>query len=271
MADLAVKVQYSQSGSRKARRRAELAHDRKMGRTPSRGNRAGASRTRSRLLTDTQTRELIFVPHQNEYLRELGRRGEAAFACLADRPLTLVTITDAVLLIGDEPLVIVEDDRYVQHGPHCMLSTRDKRRLVDRSMTKGGDWRELINMYPTRPRNLVDADELAMPIAPDAFLLWSPRRESHPRLLELNGDESAEVAAELNRRMISDAYAWIAGHPDDSQIDDVEVPERGPVIAVCTSQTATSTAMKRFPGRPMRLRRPARSHLSPGDLKCLPE
>lgn len=46
--ELAIKLQYSQSGSREARRRAELAQARRSGRTPSRGNRAGASRARPR-------------------------------------------------------------------------------------------------------------------------------------------------------------------------------------------------------------------------------
>ncbi|HJQ00353.1 MAG TPA: DUF4238 domain-containing protein [Jatrophihabitans sp.] len=242
---------------RKTQHRADVQAARRAGRTPARGNRGTGRRPSARNGSTPTARELrdwIIRPHQNEFLRDLGKRAEMLYDCLINRPLTIMTLAGPWLVIGDEPLVIVDDQNYVEHRPQCLLSDRERARRWNKAVKQGRPVGDLVHLYNTRPRGLLDAEEVALPIAPDTLLLWGPEGQSLPVHITLTVGESRDVATELNRRQAADAFLWIAAHPDNAEFNSLPVPPRGPVLTVCDYDSAARDAVRTFPGRPLRLR-----------------
>lgn len=241
--------------SHHAQQKARVRQARERGRTPSRGNGRHHERRRrvAGMLTDTQMREWLVRPHQNDFLKSIAERGQLAFNILLKRPLTVVHLSSPSLLIGDEPMVLLEPSP-VLHQPGCSMTDRDRARALNRAHAIGRGAEDILHIYPVRPRALLYAEQIAFPVAPDTALVWGPPGADEPTHVELDGAEAAYGIELINRRQGEDAYEWLAGTPENDALAAAVVPERGPVMRVCTGNTAARAAMDVFPGRPLRLR-----------------
>ena len=68
-----------------------------------------------------------------------------------------------------------------------------------------------------------------------------------PLHVRLEGDEATEFADDVNRRMIDQAYMWVASHPDHATFADMEFPPPKPVIQACDGGTAMARALDQPP------------------------
>jgi hypothetical protein len=66
-----------------------------------------------------------------------------------------------------------------------------------------------------------------------------------------------EIAADLNERVMAQAYVWAAARPDHPTIADLPLPGRTPLFGICDGVSAASNAIFSVPpsNRTQRLRR----------------
>ncbi|WP_084505879.1 DUF4238 domain-containing protein [Nocardia harenae] len=214
-------------------------------------------------LSEDELRGLEFVPHQNGHIESIGPATEAITHELMGRPLSLVTLDRPLLLIGDEAVVVNTDGDHVKHLPQCTMTEEQlQRRLTRASRRKKRREREveqLIHIYPTQPRGVGTALEIAMPISPRTLLVFGPAGQGGGAVGRdvLRGKDAEELAVQVNNRIIRYSLDVIVGRVEDEEFRALPIPECTPLLVVCGSTGAAKDAVASTPRRvrPRRLDR----------------
>ena len=53
------------------------------------------------------------------------------------------------------------------------MTDRERACALNRAHATGGGAKEVLHMYPVRPRALLYAEQIAFPVAPDTALVWA--------------------------------------------------------------------------------------------------
>lgn len=210
-------------------------------------------------VSDEVLRTIEVTPHPNDSLRMLGRLAEEMFPLFASRPLALVTLSEPVLLISDEP-VVVNAPSNVHHVPDCFRSDEEiqarlrRRRRRDRKKRDEPGLRgRIVHFFPTVNRGVGVAEEIALPVSPEAALVWGPLRDGPffgPLVSQhLSRDSSIEFADNLNAAVCAQALDWIASRRDDISFSARDMPKIGPIISVCDGKNAAADSVNVVPRR----------------------
>jgi hypothetical protein len=218
-------------------------------------------------LGDAELRKITVIPHQNDLLRtsfEAARKLLPFFAC---RPVALVWLQRARLLLGDEPLIVnapVDE----KHHPDCFVTEDEWRRREAKERRKKKQRRRPVNrvvhFQSTAVGGLGVADELVLPISPRAALWWGPLgRDVFTGLVEtekLSVADSQRFADLTNAATARQALDWVISTVDDSDFRSMVMPPLEPLLRVCDRATAAADAVNKVPERfrPHRLDRGAR-------------
>lgn len=190
--------------------------------------------------------EWVVVPHPNLHI---GYMTSAAFKLaetLYGRPVTLVTLDRPLFITADEPVILVMDGDHVRHMPACFKTTRQRIKARKRpSRRRRRNW-DVLHYYPSRP-GLGQAEEVALPISPRSILVLGPRTSAAPLHVRLDGGDATEFADDVNRRLIDQAYIWVAANPDHATFADLVFPPPKPVIQACDGGTAMARALDQPP------------------------
>src|SRR5262249_25014138 len=155
----------------------------------------------------------VVVPHPNLHI---GYMTSAAFKLaetLYGRPVTLVTLDRPLFITCDEPVIVVVDGDHVRHLPACFKTTRQRIKAAKRPSRRRRRTFDLLPYSPSRP-GLGQAEEIALPIIPRSILLLGPGTPPASLHVCLIGDDATDFAADVNRRLIDQAYIWVAANPD---------------------------------------------------------
>lgn len=188
----------------------------------------------------------VAVPHPNEHIRFITRAAFKLAERLYARPVTMVTLDQPYLVTCDEPVVLVTEGDHVRHLPGCTRSR--KRRLEAARRPSRGRRRnaDIVHFYPTRP-GVAQADELAWPISPASVLVLGPRHLPAPLHVRLDGEEATQFAEDLNRRLVEQAYIWVAAHPGHATFRELDFPPPKPLVQVCDGGSPISRALDHPP------------------------
>jgi hypothetical protein len=254
--DLATFVAYQMARSPRRRREYELMAD-WYGKTMA----AGAL---SKKVAEDELRTLEFVPHQNEHIHYISSGVDLLVQELLGRPVCLLTIDRPLFLIGDEPVIVNTNGDHVTHLPDCFMTDDEFEQKLKRASRKKRrrprEVRRIVHMYPTQPRGLHKAIEIAMPISPRTVLWFGPPTTEWDRIVVrdmVSGTEADELAARINESIAQYALDVIVGRIEDQSFRTLAIPERTPLLAVCGSSGAAKDAVMSVPERlrPRRLDR----------------
>lgn len=241
---------------RQTTHKAAVGAVRRAGHTPARGNGGWQKRSRHRRVSDAELSKLVIRPHPNEHIRTLGGSSRAVFDHIVARPVTVVDLDQPLLVLGDEPVVSIGGPARA-HQPECSLTNEQRNRALRNAVKVGKESRELIHIYPTRPKGFALATQIAMPIGPSRFVLYGAPERTEPSYVRLDSDASFEAAADLNDWQIQQAYLWVVAHPNHLKITEMPMPPPAPLFEVCDGDSAASRALSSAPSpaRPQRIRR----------------
>lgn len=243
---------------RRFEHKAGIRAARKAGRTPARGNRSRDRRHRESWPTEAMLRSVAIRPHPNESIRAMGQMAKQAILHVGIRPVTLVDLDQPLLMLADEPLVVI-DEPASEHQPDCFLTDRQRQRRLQRAVKAGREVREVVHLYPTRPSSIAVADQVAMAISPTRLLLWGKAGTQPVPYRAFEGENAIELADDLNRRQLAQAYLWIAARLDHPTIQTMTMPGRTPVFGVCDARSAASEAVAAVPQGFERIKRQERA------------
>lgn len=201
--------------------------------------------------------KLRIVGHQNEYIRLLGDMAQLAMEALVERPIMLVELDRPALFTSDEP-VLLRGGRDQGHTADCFLSEKQRRRRARRAFAAGATSAgDLVHVRTTRPRNIHTAQEVVFPLDPRRALMLGPRGFSGATYRKLTGGEADSFSKELVADVLSQAYLWIAGHPDSTMLPGIELPAAGPLVELCDGNSAFARDLRTPPSprNPNRFRR----------------
>jgi hypothetical protein len=208
-------------------------------------------------MSDEDRREIRAVPHPNEHARLLGSLPEILFPHLLKWPFALVNIDESLLLTCDEPVIVDVGDDWVEHLPECGRTRQQEARAERRSRKKGTEHRSILHFYPSRPSGLERADGVILPITPRSILCLGTVGPEHGSVLRLTGTDAQDVAAEVNEKIINNAFGWVAAHPQHPTFRTMELPPVGNLISLCDGRSVMSREFQRPPAprQPSRIRR----------------
>lgn len=205
---------------------------------------------------DSELRELEIVPHQNEAIGMMGDLARSLLPMFLCRPIALVVLDGSRLLLSDEPIV-VNSPTGAMHHPDCFLTNeeieariaKEARKKLKRQKRVG----RVIHFSSTVPRGLGVANEIVLPIAPSAALLWGPLRSS-PHVggvdrIKVAGSEADRFASLANSAISEQALDWIVSRTSDDDFAQRAFPELGPLMRVCDGENAASLAINETPVR----------------------
>lgn len=222
-----------------------------------------AAGTLAAKVSEDELRTLEFVPHQNEHIGYILETTELLVQELFRRPIALVTVDRPLFLIGDEPVIVNILGDHVHHLPECSMTEEQVQRKLERAPKKKGrrrrEVRRTLHLYPTQPRGITEAVEIAMPITPRTLLLFGPATEWDGVVVRdrVSGAEADELAAEINHRITQYSLDVIVGRLDDPSFRAFPIPEPTPILNVCGATGAAKDAVTSVPTRlrPRRLDR----------------
>lgn len=162
---------------------------------------------------------LSIVPHPNDHLRSLPSLSEKAFEHIAPRPVLFVRLDRPLLYISDEPVVFAGDGS----GPDRAEIARKHDVPVE----------DVIHTRANRGVGLATASSIMVPVSPDAVIIYGDIGEHWvaPRVL-LRGTDAAEMAEDLNARIIASAIDWVAAHPSNAEFPELSMPDPVPIMTV---------------------------------------
>jgi len=217
-------------------------------------------------LSDAELRKITVIPHQNNMLSVSFTAARELVPFFASRPVALVWLQGARLLLGDEPLIVnapVDET----HHPDCFVTEDEWRRREAKERRKKKQRRRPVNrvihFQSTAPRGVGVADELVLPISPRAALWWGPLGQgvfTGPVESEkLSVSDSQRFADLTNAATARQALDWIISTVDDSDFRSRVMPPLEPLLHVCDRETAAAHAVNKVPERfrPHRLDRQA--------------
>lgn len=205
-------------------------------------------------MTDKDLREITAVPHPNDHIRMMGPTSYAIFRCLLPRPVMVARIDAPMFVTCDEP-VLVDVENHVRHGPDCNITQAELRRRRKRAAAAGSTYQRIVHVWDTRPTGVQIADAMIMPLAPSVLLvLGRPGQPSGQA--NFTGEEARQVADEVNKGLLNQAYEWVAARPDHPSFRGWEFPPPGPLIGVCDGGSVMSQQLQSAPSHPwQRIRR----------------
>lgn len=190
--------------------------------------------------------EWVVVPHPNLHIGYMATAAFKLAETLFGRPVTLVTLDRPLLVTCDEPVIRVVDADHVRHAPACFKTTRQRIEAAKRpSRRRRRNW-DVLHYYPSQP-GLGQANEVALPISPRSILVLGPNATPAPLHVRLHGDAATEFAADVNRRLVDQAYLWVAASPAHATFADLEFPPPKPVIQACDGGTVMARALAQPP------------------------
>jgi len=197
--------------------------------------------------------EWTVVPHPNLHIGLMTSMVFKLAEVLYGRPVTLVTLDRPLFITCDEPVILAVEGDHVRHLPGCFKTTKQRIKARRRpSRTRRRNW-DTVHWYPSRP-GVAQADEVALTISPRSTLVVGPRAKPAPLQVPMDGDDATEFADEVNRRLIDQAYIWVAAHPEHATFADLEFPPPKPILQACDGGTALARDLakppeKRYPER----------------------
>jgi hypothetical protein len=205
--------------------------------------------------------QLEFTSHQNDHVAMLGQIMDAMMEYVLPRSVAVVYVHGPRLLTSDEPVIVNTGGDHMHHHPDCSLPDADIEKRVAKEARKNAKRRKevgrTVHIYPTKPSGVGDAIELAMPISPNAALLYGPTSDSDGtvRFEHLRGEEAEEFASRVNDAMCRWALDVVVAHPDDSEFPNRTMPPLEPLVHVCDGTSVASEVANRVPEpiRPARL------------------
>ncbi len=178
------------------------------------------------MLRDFRTLEV--TSHPNEHVSLLGKLAEPLSEHLLQRPLTVFELTDRSLLTCDEPIITFDDEEAAPDPviPQARRRTRSRRRRGQRAIRQT---KTLVQVQSTRNRGLARVDEIVIPVGRRILLVFSHPAAARPSHLRLTPEESQEVAEEVNKAILAQAYFMAFAHPDDRHLLASPLPDVGPL------------------------------------------
>lgn len=193
-------------------------------------------------ISPQEIQELEIVPHQNDHIQFMHRASEALADHLSHRPVSVAWLGAPLLIIGDEPVV-----------------------LIPRDDAPKGDLRELIHLKGeyVPPERLVqisnglgfhDADEVILPLSPHQALIYGPMgARSDSMVWNPAGSEAVRIAREINLLQARNAFGWVATHPDGPHLAQIAWPKPAPAVTIYDDQSLPAMAVNARPhARPRR-------------------
>ena len=201
-----------------------------------------------KLLTRDDVESLTAVPHPNAHLEMMCRTVEHLAAHISNRPLTLVTLDQPLLVTGDEPVIVNVGPDHIQHKPDCFITKKQlARRRREAGKGSGKKYGQVVHIYPTRPSGVADAIEIALPLSPRSILFLGPKGgHGEPHAL-LRGAEAEHLASTVNQHVIEQCLSWVAANPEHPFFAVLEFPPPGPLIAVCDGGSVMSGQLTNAP------------------------
>lgn len=217
-------------------------------------------------LSDAELRQITVIPPQNSLLSPAFAAARKLIPFFANRPVALVWLQGARLLLGDEPLIVNAPVDETHHRD-CFVTEDEWRRREAKEQRKKKKRRHPVNrvihFQSTVPRGLGVADELVLPISPHAALCWGPLGQgvfTGPVETETLPESDSHRFADLaNAATARQALDWLIGTVDDSDFRSMVMPPLEPLLRVCDRETAAAHAINKVPERfrPFRLDRRA--------------
>lgn len=190
------------------------------------------------MLSDEDERDLEFVPHPNEHLRMFGNLADHVESALKERPLSLVSLHQPLLITGDEPVVIVNGDLASASAP-SEDSRIESEELVAFERTFGG---------------LMNAEAVLLAVSPSELLLYGRpgAREWRPGRT-LSGGDAVSFTREHNSLVLAGAIDWVAANPEHPTFGSMRMPAPGSVLKVHDYGSVAASRVNSTPaGRPIR-------------------
>ncbi|WUJ12582.1 DUF4238 domain-containing protein [Actinoplanes sp. NBC_00393] len=193
------------------------------------------------------------VPEPNLHLEHMSKAAPRLSELFFDRPALIVTLDQPLFITCDEPVVLVTNgSSHVEHTAAC-FKTKNQRRKAARRPSRGRMRNaDIVHIYPTRPPAGA-AVEVALPLTPRTLLVLGPRGTIGPLAHSLAGAEAAAYAADVNNRLVEQAYGWVAAHPDHPTFRSLVFPPPGPLVRACDGGSKFSQDLDKAPSP----RRPA--------------
>jgi hypothetical protein len=142
---------------------------------------------------------------------------------------------------------LVINDDHVQHRPECFLSAKQRRIRQRKDRQARRETREILHIYPTKPSGVAVAEAIVLPAGPKSLLVFGPVGSEVEPHIDLAGQDAAVLAEEMNRRVINQAYSWIAAPVDHPTVRTCELPPVGPIINICDGRTRLSRELQAAP------------------------
>lgn len=184
-------------------------------------------------LSSSEIAELDFVPHPNEHLRIFGNIAERIESNLKRRSTALVWLDRPLLIIGDEPVVLVHDDEDLPEQP-----------AADPNYVVFGEGRGFAN-----------AEVVLLPLTPFVVLMYTNTdlvdMASEYRLTNKDADEFADLC---NRKVIDGSIEWVAAHPDHEEFDAMRIPKPRPILNIRAEGSRAAEQANAIPSRRPRRR-----------------
>jgi hypothetical protein len=189
-------------------------------------------------LSDEDVSATHFVPHPNDHLRMFGTLAESAEDILKMRSASLIRLDKPGLIIGDEPVLLANDDDLRQkHNPRPNMTSKELVLLEGR----GG---------------FANAEIIMFAVSPDVVLVYGPPGGSQlPIEVELKDAEAASFALEHNQLVVQNAIDWVAASPDHAGFASmkmspplplVTIRDQGSAAAAHVNETAAMRPMRRL-------------------------
>ena len=181
-----------------------------------------------KLLTRDDVKSLTAVPHPNAHLEMMCRTVEHLAAHISNRPLTLVTLDQPLLVTGDEPVIVNVGPDHIQHKPDCFITRKElARRRREAGKGSGKTSGQVVHISHS-PSGVADAIEIALPLSPRSILFLGAGGHGEPHA-SLRGAEAAHLASAVNQHVITQCLSWVAANPEHPFFADLEFPPPRPV------------------------------------------
>lgn len=189
-------------------------------------------------LTPDELESIEFVPHQNEFLQLIANMLPKVGDILSERSAFLVELTQPLLFICDEPVVLdpPDDKTPMPDDPNIVVPE------------------ELIWIQGNAGVGLAAAEAIALPLSPRHALIYGPRgRDLSRATVYLDADESVRLARQMRDAILDTAVDWCAAHPDHPTFRSMKFPKQQQQLRVSDTSLASAHLRTTTRRRPRRL------------------
>lgn len=192
-------------------------------------------------ITEEDIRALDFVPHPNDHLRMIGHIAERTEEALKTRSASLIRLGKPLLIIGDEPVLTVNEGDESGHRDR----TRPDMASSEFVLLEGG-------------RGFAYAESIMLPLTPSTVLAYGPPHHNGlPAEIHLTGAEAESFAEEVNQLILESAIEWVAASPGHPAFTSLAMPPPQPLLTVHDYGSLAAARVNSTPAhRPIRRLRP---------------